>query len=139
MADITDNKFTNDFIQRMIKGNATTSPRLKCRCYVKKSNISKNEILACWKNGLSYCYKDEYRTRRPDVFIQAKSDGSEFLVRLVIPEHAIYASDILYENIKKLCSRKNGFLYYKISDHPPFRYRRRKKDNMRPVTFGDSY
>lgn len=80
MMDITDNKFTNDFIEGMVKENRIPSKRSAHSYDLKKENISRSEILACWDNGLSYYYKDEDRTRRTDYFIQANSDGSEFLV-----------------------------------------------------------
>ena len=137
MVDITDNKFSNDFIEGMIKDNRIPSKRSERSCGLKKDNISRSEILACWDNGLSYYYKDEYRTRRPDHFIQADSDGSEFLVRLIVPEHAASASDILYETVKKLCKKEKGHLYCKIYNRPSSRYTRERKNNIRPVPYED--
>lgn len=57
MVDITDNKFSNDFIEEMIKDNRIPSKRSERSCGFKKENISRSEILACWDNGLSYFIK----------------------------------------------------------------------------------
>ena len=53
MVDITDNKFSNDFIEGMIKDNRIPSKRSERSCGLKKDNISRSEILAfCLRLGI---------------------------------------------------------------------------------------
>lgn len=87
MNDITDNLFSNSFIESMTRN---IEPDI-CEDY-----ISRDEIESCWERGIPYRYKYFNSSDNADLFIQANSDGSSDLVKLVRPEGALLASDVKF-------------------------------------------
>lgn len=87
MNDITDNLFSNSFIESMTRN---IEPDI-CEDY-----ISRDEIESCWERGIPYRYKYFNSSDNADLFIQANSDGSSDLVKLVRSEGALLASDVKF-------------------------------------------
>lgn len=114
MSNITDNKFSESFINSMVQHNTKKRQQAmrKNVSYVA-TNKSQQEIINCWNAKVPYFYKN-WQTDRATLFIRANSDGSEDLVRLVIPANALSAADIEYKLIRTLHGAYRGWLYHRI-------------------------
>lgn len=132
MSNITDNKFSESFINSMVQHNKKKRQQAMCKnVSFIATNKSQQEIINCWNAKVPYFYKNR-QTDRPTLFIRANSDGSEDLVRLVIPANALSAADIEYKLIRTLYGAYRGWLYHRIYSRKSD-FRKRNQTKMLPT------
>ncbi|NDV64733.1 hypothetical protein [Bacteroides sp. 224] len=120
MKDISFEKFSSDYLAGW---NTTCEDNVN-----PKANWSLKEVSDCWKNDISFIYKDE-RTKESDLFVLAKPDGSEYLIKLKLPvSNGALASEADYVVIQCLNGRNRGLLYQKM---PSAELRTRKRMRRR--------